>query len=58
MVILSSIGIYEIVRSITSIRRDSEIQNTGSVQSNIKHPITNKIKTRKHFFAYIGFSSI
>ncbi|MBA3977102.1 MAG: peptidylprolyl isomerase [Nitrosopumilus sp.] len=58
MVILSSIGIYEIIRSITSIRRDNELQNTGLVQSNAKPLITNKIKTKKHFFAYIGFSSL
>jgi dolichyl-diphosphooligosaccharide--protein glycosyltransferase len=58
MVILSSIGIYEIIRSITSIKKDSEIQNTGLTQSNIRPVITNKIKTKKHFFAYIGFSTI
>ena len=34
MVILSSIGIYEVIRSITSIRRETEKQRIGSNQKN------------------------
>jgi dolichyl-diphosphooligosaccharide--protein glycosyltransferase len=57
-VILSGIGIYEIIRSITSIRRDSEKQNTDSIQNNTKPIVTRRIKTKKHIFAYMAFSSI
>src|SRR5919107_3922279 len=47
MVILSSIGIYEIVRSITSIRRDTEKQSIGPVPDNSKSS-ARSIKTKKH----------
>jgi dolichyl-diphosphooligosaccharide---protein glycosyltransferase len=57
MVILSSIGIYEAVRSITSIRRDTEKQSIGPVQSGAKSS-AKSIKSKKHIFVYITFSSI
>ncbi len=57
MVILSSIGIYEAVRSITSIRSDTEKQSIGPVQSGAKSS-AKSIKSKKHIFAYIAFSSI
>jgi dolichyl-diphosphooligosaccharide--protein glycosyltransferase len=57
MVILSSIGIYEVVRSITSIRRDTEKQSIGPAQSNSK-PWAKSIKSKKHIFAYVAFSAI
>src|SRR5919112_740145 len=57
MVILSSIGIYEVVRSITSIRRDTEKQSIGPVPNNSKSS-AKSIKTKKHIFAYVAFSAI
>jgi dolichyl-diphosphooligosaccharide---protein glycosyltransferase len=57
MVILSSIGIYEVVRSITSIRRDTEKQSIGPVQSDAKSS-AKSIKSKKHIFAYMAFSAI
>ena len=37
IVILSSIGIYEVIRSITSIKEKSEKQNIGSNQNSENH---------------------
>ncbi len=56
MVILSSIGIYEVVRSIASIR-NPEKQSIGPVQSNAKSS-ARSIRSKKHVFAYMAFSSI
>ncbi|MDQ6724082.1 MAG: peptidylprolyl isomerase [Thermoproteota archaeon] len=58
MVILSSIGIYELIRSITSIRRDTEKQDAKMNQNNAKSLIKNKIKSKKYFFVYMAFSAI
>lgn len=57
MIILSSIGIYEIIRSITSIKRDTEKQNIKPDQNKVKSSI-NKVKTEKYIFVYMAFSSI
>lgn len=58
MVILSSIGIYEVIRSITSIKMDTEKQNTGLNQNNAKSLIKNRIKSKKYIFVYMAFSAI
>jgi dolichyl-diphosphooligosaccharide---protein glycosyltransferase len=58
MVILSSIGIYEVIRSITSIKRDTEKQNIGPNQSKTKSSSINKVKTQKYIFVYMAFASI
>jgi dolichyl-diphosphooligosaccharide--protein glycosyltransferase len=57
IVVLSGIGIYEVIRSITSIKGNTERQNIVSNQKNAK-PLINAIKTYKHYFVYIAFSSI
>jgi dolichyl-diphosphooligosaccharide---protein glycosyltransferase len=58
MVILSSIGIYEVIRSITSIKRETEKQNIESKQKNTTSSLINGLKAKKQIFAYMGFSSI
>ena len=57
IVVLSGIGIYDIIRSITSIKRKTEKQNIASSQKNTKS-IMRYIKTNKPYFIYMIFSSI
>jgi dolichyl-diphosphooligosaccharide---protein glycosyltransferase len=58
IVMLSSIGIYEVIRSITSVKRHTEKQNIGPNQIKSKSLALNKVKTEKYIFVYMAFSSI
>ena len=57
IVILSSIGIYDIIRSITSIKSNFQRQSSG-LNQNSEKSIMSQIKTKKHYFVYIAFSAI
>ncbi|MGN6346229.1 MAG: DUF6541 family protein [Candidatus Nitrosocosmicus sp.] len=57
MVILSSIGIYEVIRSITSIKSNTERKKISSTHKNARSML-NEIKTNKHYLVYISFSAI
>ena len=57
IVILSGIGIYDIIRSITSIKSNFQRQSSG-LNQNSEKSIMSQLKTKKHYFVYIAFSAI
>jgi dolichyl-diphosphooligosaccharide--protein glycosyltransferase len=56
--ILSSIGIYETIRSITSIKRDIENQAKETTQGGSKIPSVKKFSKGKHILPYAALSAI
>ncbi len=57
IIILSSIGIYEVIRSITSIKRTNE-KLTSGYERNKSKIVSGNIKKEKYIFAYMAFSTI
>jgi dolichyl-diphosphooligosaccharide--protein glycosyltransferase len=57
MIILSSIGIYEVIQSITSIKRSKEKLTLG-YERNKSKSISGDIKKEKYIFAYMAFSAV
>lgn len=57
IIILSSIGIYYSIKSITSIRKESEILGPTSNPNRGDNRRSNKLRMKREILPYIGFAS-
>lgn len=56
--ILSSIGIYEVIRSLSSIKRDSDERKIYESNKNSVKTSTKKSKYKNEIYVYVGFAVV